>query len=254
MFHEFISNCGDTLEILRLSCCRFITGKTIELISEKTSKHLVELDLQACIHLGSSSFVPIKNLTKLKKLDLYRCAISDEVLVEILRNCVEMEYLNLGATNIANMDNVAIQLGNTCQSLKAVDMWRSGLTSRGLAALCECKELLEIDLGWSDVLRELSTIDQLVKSCRKLRKLFLTTCRESDPTLIESIAINLPNLEQLDLLGSSCLTVECIENLFKRCQKLVFIDISFCRNFTTDVVDTLRKSYARIEIKRSFQD
>ena len=254
VFHEFIFNCGATLEILRLSCCRFITGETIEIISNTTSKNLIELDLQACIHLDATAFLPIKSLTKLRKLDLYRCNISDEVLVEILQHCVEMEFLNLGATHVQNMDSVAIQLGETCHSLKAVDLWRSNLTGSGLSALCECKELLDIDLGWSHVLRDLSTIGQLTRSCRKLRKLFLTTCRESDPVLMESIALNLPNLEQLDLLGSSSLTIDCIEYLFKRCKKLAFIDISFCRNFTTDVVDTLRKTYTHIEIKRSFQD
>ena len=204
--------------------------------------------------MNPSAFAPIKNLTKLRKLDLYRCNISEEVLVEILKNCVEMEYLNLGATQVENMDIIATVLGKTCHNLKAVDMWRSGLTGRGLVALCGCKELLEIDLGWSKVLSELSAIDQLIKSCRKLRKLFLTTCRESDPILIESMVLHLPDLEQLDLLGSSCLSVECIENLFKKCKKLVFIDISFCRNFTIEVVETLRKSYTHIEIKRSFQD
>lgn len=239
--------------MLRLGCCRFITSETIKLISE-TCPNLEELDLQACIHLHSSAFLPIKRLVKLKTLNLYRCAITDEVLIEILAACVDIEYLNLGATRMSSMDSVALQLGKSCPNLKAVDLWRSNVSQNGLVALSECKELVEIDLGWSIVLNNLSTIDHFVKSCKKLKKVFLTTCRESDPTLINSIATNLPDLEQLDLLGSSSLSVECIETLFKKCGKLKLVDLSFCRYFTEEVVDTLRKSYTHIDIKRSFQD
>ncbi|KAI6661565.1 F-box/LRR-repeat protein 4-like [Oopsacas minuta] len=253
VFHDFISNSGSNLEVLRLGCCRFITCETLQIIS-KTCTKLEELDLQACIHLKPSSFLPIKNLVKLKKLDLYRCSITDTILIEILANCAEIEYLNIGATVMTSMDAIAIQLGKTCHNLKAIDLWRSNITTKGLIALSDCKELLEVDIGWTKASKELHGIIHLVKCCVKLKKLFLTFCPVSNPELMNSIANNLHGLEQLDLLGSQSLSVESIENMFKKCQKLKFVDLSFCRHFTVEVVDTLRKSYTHIDIKRSFQD
>lgn len=52
-------------------------------------------------------------------------------------------------SSATNMDEVAWQLGTSCPRLVSIDLWKShGLTAFGLAALANCPQLAEIDLGW----------------------------------------------------------------------------------------------------------
>lgn len=61
-----------------------------------------------------------------------------------------MRHLNIaGIHEHLNVDEVAIELGNSCIYLESIDFWKSQtFTSHGLRALARCKNLREMDFGW----------------------------------------------------------------------------------------------------------
>ena len=55
--------------------------------------------------------------------------------------------------NLLNADEVVIELRNSCPDLESIDLWKTHtLTSQGIDALADCKNLREVDFGWWYVL------------------------------------------------------------------------------------------------------
>ena len=92
-----------------------------------------------------------------------------------------------------------------------------------------------------------------MERCPKLRKLFLTAIRSTTTACIEAIASHLPDLEQLDVVGSNALTAAGLNALVVRCPALVYLDVSFCRLIAPEHIAKLRKLAPGVEIKSSCQ-
>lgn len=198
-------------------------------------------------------FIVLTQLRQLKRLDLFRSCIETEPLRQILCNNPHLEHLNLGLSSLLlNMDEIAVQISMTNKEMISLDFWKSqSLTNQGLRALSECHELEELDLGWC--LREAEapteSLEKLLKSCPKLKKLFLTAVRGLTDRDLENIANHCPNLQQLDLMGIFGISTDSVEELLAKCKRLKLLDLSFC-NQIDEIRIVLWRSIFDVSIKR----
>ena len=253
-FIQFLRTSGTLLTHLRLNCCQFVNNAVILEIS-KICANLKELCLRNCMGITNEGFSKLENLELLERLELYRTTIETSTLCCVLKKNVRMRHLNLaGMHDRLNIDDVAIELGNSCPYLESVDFWKAQtLTLHGVKALSHCTNLREVDFGWcggmgvpGDSLRA------LLSSCRYLEKVFLAafrglTDRDLEPLLLCS------RLQQLDLLGARSLTPDICYGFLLFCPKLEMIDLSFCEGISDFIVQEWRQQYPHVSIKRSFQ-
>jgi len=110
----------------------------------------LELGLRNCDLIKDNGFSYLENLECLECLDLYRTHIKTQTLCKILRRNKQMRHLHIGGTDRnLNVDEVAIELRNSCPDLESIDLWKMPtLTSQGINALADCKKLREVDFGW----------------------------------------------------------------------------------------------------------
>ncbi|XP_024875879.1 uncharacterized protein LOC112457189 [Temnothorax curvispinosus] len=121
-----------------------------------------------------------ENLEFLEKLDLQGSLIRTEFLCKILQKTCRMRNLNLhmpnffdeAGTGLLDLDAITIQLKNSCPDLEIIDLsGYSIITSRGIHALAECKNLRKLTMmNKNDMYPEdRSTIDK-----HSLRRLFFS--------------------------------------------------------------------------------
>lgn len=111
---------------------------------------ILELCLRNCVGITNEGFSKLENLEFLERLELYRTAIETPTLCSILRRNPRMRHLNVaGMHERLNVDEVAVELGNSCPYLESVDFWKAQtFTPHGLRALARCKNLREVDFSW----------------------------------------------------------------------------------------------------------
>ncbi|XP_071558429.1 F-box/LRR-repeat protein 4-like isoform X2 [Temnothorax nylanderi] len=182
-FVNFLQSCGDGLTHLRLSR-NFVDKLSLLKISE-ICKNLKVLDLSYCALEGMDQEVSsLGNLEFLEKLDLRGSCIRAESLCEILQKTRRMRDLNLSMLNYWGYrehvsDAITIQLKNSCPDLEIIDLSCNLITSRGIHALAECKNLRKLtmmDVKMCDVkTNKYCTIDKhsshrLFSSCQRLEE------------------------------------------------------------------------------------
>lgn len=252
-FKEFIKRCGSSLIQLRLNSCQFINVTCLEVVGQMCP-NLQELALRN--YSGNIlNFHCVKNFRYLERLDLYRCNISSEILLMILKYNTNLKHLNLGiAPPHLSMDEVAIQISQSNLNLVSLDMWKSHfLSSVGLKALANCEHLEEVDFGWC--LRTEAFpgegLKTLLRGCRKLKKLFLAAIRGLSDRDLLVIAEHCPDLEQLDLMGVLGISQEGYFHILKHCHKLKLLDLSFCEPNDEIQIALWRDAFG-VDIKGNF--
>jgi len=103
--------------------------------------------------------------------------------------------------------------------------------------------------------RSINPIDclqPLIKNCKSLRKLFLTSIKITDREL-GLICFYLNKLEQLDILGSQSVNPTGVEMILKSCKNLKLFDISFCNHIDMITHKLWTQIYTNCSIKKSFQ-
>ncbi|XP_076642325.1 F box and leucine-rich-repeat gene 4 isoform X2 [Halictus rubicundus] len=253
-FVTFIHTSGTLLTHLRLNCCQFVNDAVILEIS-KVCKNLKELCLRNCMEVKNEGFSKLENLELLERLELYRTNIGTSTLCSILKNNIQMRHLNLaGMHDRLNIDEVAVQLGNSCPYLESVDFWKAQtLTPHGVRALSHCSNLREIDFGWCGGMGAPGdSLRALLSSCQYLEKVFLAALRGLTDRDLEPLLL-CQRLQQLDLLGARSLTPDRCYEFLLFCPKLEMIDLSFCDGINDFIVQEWRQLFPRVSIKRSFQ-
>ncbi|XP_071506910.1 F-box/LRR-repeat protein 4-like [Diadema antillarum] len=254
-FHRFIKACGSELRVLRMKACRFVTKDVLEDIAHSCPR-LEELSIPSCRCIDSHGYTTLQYLTKLQVLNLYRSKVTESEMIQIVRKLPQLRHLNLGATKtIANFDSVISAVGKHCPLLESLDVWRAAtLSCDGVESLAKgCPNLLELDVGWCPELRGNNVwVSNLCTHSTKLKKLFLTSIRSIADVDLFAIASGLHNLEQLDILGAQRVGIQGLIRVLDKCPMMKFIDVSFCRQITQEVVLQLREKYPNVAIKRSF--
>ncbi|KYN18214.1 PREDICTED: F-box/LRR-repeat protein 4-like isoform X2 [Trachymyrmex cornetzi] len=248
---NFLVTCGSLLTHLRLNCCLWINNNAMLKIS-RICKNLKELGLRNCDSISEKGFSYLENLEFLEHLDLYRTHINTQTLCKILRRNIRMRHLRIGGTDKSlNVDEVAMELKNFCPDLESIDLWKTHtLTSQGIDALADCKNLREVDFGWcGSTTGHGDSFRRLFSSCQHLEKVFLTSVRGLTERDLRALTL-CKNLKQLDLLGTLSLTAEICHAIFMNCPKLEMIDLSFCDNIADCSIQQWQQIYTHIAIKR----
>lgn len=252
-FKEFIKKCGGNLEALRLNSCQFINITCMEVVGQ-ICHNLQELTLRN--YSGNIlNFHCVKNFRSLQRLDLFRCNISSDLLLLLLKYNPELRHLNLGiAPPHLSMDEVSLQISKYNPKMVSIDMWKSHfLSSVGLVALSTLSDLEEVDFGWC--LRTEAFpgdgLKTLLQGCRKIKKLFMAAIRGLSDRDLLVIAECCPDLEQLDLMGVLGLSQEGYFHVLKHCVKLQLLDLSFCEPNDEIQIALWRDAFG-VDIKGNF--
>ncbi|XP_063706732.1 F-box/LRR-repeat protein 4 [Culicoides brevitarsis] len=250
-FRDFIKERGSSLTHLRLDSCKFLNDLCLNTIS-MVCHNLKELSLRN-YSMDGQDFYPLAQLRHLERLDLFRACIETEPLCQILSSNRHLKHLNVGLSSLLlNMDEIAIQIAQTNKEMISLDFWKSqSLTNQGLRALAECHDLEEVDFGWC--LREetppTESLLAFLKSCPRLKKLFLTAVRGLTDRDLDNIGVYCPNLQQLDLMGIFGISTDAVERLLSKCKRLKLLDLSFC-NQIDEIRIVLWRSIFDASIKR----
>uniref|UniRef100_A0A8C5QYL1 F-box and leucine rich repeat protein 4 n=1 Tax=Leptobrachium leishanense TaxID=445787 RepID=A0A8C5QYL1_9ANUR len=254
-FSRLLKVCGSELLRLELACGHFLNEACLEVIAEMCP-NLQELNLSSCDKLPPPAFSHISKLSGLKRLVLYRTKIEQTALLGILNFCLELQHLNLGScVLIEDYDLVAGVIGAKCKKLRSLDLWRcKNITEKGIIELASgCQLLEELDLGWCPTLQ--SATGCFVNLARKLpglRKLFLTANRSVCDTDIEELAANCQHLHHLDILGTRMVSPAALRKLLESCKGLCLLDVSFCSQIDSRVVQEFTSRFPNLLIKKSF--
>ncbi|XP_014487327.1 PREDICTED: F-box/LRR-repeat protein 4 isoform X1 [Dinoponera quadriceps] len=251
---SFLNSCGSLLTHLRLNCCHIVNDIVIYEVS-KICKNLKELCLRNCEEITSKGFSRLENLEFLERLELYGTTIETATLCSILRRNPRMRHLNVaGMHDRLNVDEVAVELGNSCPYLESVDFWKAQtFTPHGLRALARCKNLREVDFGWCGGMGAPGdSLRALLSSCQHLEKVFLAALRGLTDRDLEPLLL-CQHLQQLDLLGARSLTPDICYGFLLCCPKLEMIDLSFCESISDSKIQEWRQQYPHVSVKRSFQ-
>ena len=93
--------------------------------------NLEELNISNCHTLDVDAMVYPENLTRLKRLNVYRTNILTSELKRILLNNPLIECLNVGACSKVDADVICTFLAKHNRKMRCLDLWRHlTLTSR----------------------------------------------------------------------------------------------------------------------------
>ncbi|KAM5165183.1 F-box/LRR-repeat protein 4 [Mantella aurantiaca] len=254
-FSRLLKVCGSELVRLELACGHFLNEACLEVIAEMCP-NLQELNLSSCDKLPPQAFSHISKLCGLKRLVLYRTKIEQTALLSILNFCSEIQHLNLGScVLIEDYDLIASVIGAKCKNLRSLDLWRcKNITEKGLGELAAgCLLLEELDLGWCPTLHSgTGCFTNLARKLTGLRKLFLTANRSVCDSDIEELASNCQHLQYLDILGTRMVSPAALRKLLECCKELILVDVSFCSQIDSRVVQEFTSRFPNVSIKKSF--
>ncbi|XP_051880596.1 F-box/LRR-repeat protein 4 [Pristis pectinata] len=254
-FSRFMQVCGFELVRLELACCHFLNETCLEVIAQMCP-NLQELNLSSCDKLNTQAFCHIAKISGLRRLVVYRTKIEQTALLSILNFCLELQHLSLGScVMVEDYDLVAGVIGAKCKKLRSLDLWRcKNITENGIAAIVAgCQLLEELDLGWCPTLQ--SSTGCFIKLARKLpnlRKIFLTANRSVCDADIEELAANCPRLFHVDILGTRMVSPGALQKLLQYCKELRLLDVSFCSQIDSRVVQELSANFPNVSIKKSY--
>ncbi|XP_071635243.1 F-box/LRR-repeat protein 4-like [Temnothorax longispinosus] len=183
-FVNFLQSCGHCLTHLRLSSCEFVGKLSLLKISE-ICKNLKVFDLSYCVALGKmdQEFSSLENLEFLENLDFGESDVKrTESLCKILQKTRRMRDLNLSSCYWDNfeplhVDVITIQLKNSCPDLEIIDLSGNIITSRGIHALAECKNLRKLSMKNVNINEDCTivkhSLHKLFSSCQCLEEVNL---------------------------------------------------------------------------------
>ncbi|XP_071572472.1 F-box/LRR-repeat protein 4-like [Temnothorax nylanderi] len=230
-FVKFLDNCGRNLTHLRLSkCSESVNSCTLLKISE-ICKNLKELDLSHCRLIDDEGFSYLEKLEGLKRLNLRNTPIRTERLSKILQKNQWMRELD---TDLINAEAVLKELANSCRNLEVINsLYASKLSSRGISALTNCKNLRKVDLvhlfdysvthrlfkllSSYQNLQEVYILNavltdhqlELLAQCKNLKKLFFDFVKFHTPNKYSVIFEQCPKLQEFYLI---CCNVDIISD------------------------------------------
>jgi hypothetical protein len=169
----------------------------------------------------------------LKILDLWNCSsVTDDGLIPLLMHCKQLEDIDLTGNKIT--DESLLAISNNCLNIKILTLSHNYLIAdKGVIAIAEKLTKLEyINLAGVKNITDLSLIE-ISKNCKKLKtfKLGNSKAFKGNITYVEmqAIAENLSNLVNIDLSGSPQLTNSSLIEISKKCQNLKMINLFDCR-------------------------
>ena len=95
-FNQLLNICSDNLVQLNLACCQYLKKEFIEAIAD-CCPNIEILNFENCYCLDGQDFMPLKNLHRIRSLNVYRTKIDYRTLLPLINNNKEhLENVNLG--------------------------------------------------------------------------------------------------------------------------------------------------------------
>ncbi|CAH8682697.1 unnamed protein product [Schistosoma rodhaini] len=259
-FGHFLTDACRYLTTLRLSSCKFLNDDCL-LHIVNTCPYIKELDLSSCLGITSYGFLTLGRLIHLQWISLYRTHITDNGLAILAELCQYLKHVNLGSCiDINDIDHILHNLTRNNPNLRSLNLWRcNSLTAIGISSISEhCLQLEELDIGWCRNVvstQESNCIVHLTSRVQHLKKLFLTGTNllNSEELLLISQYVG-ATLEQLDIHGSTNITISAITSILNQCSKLKLLDVSFCPEIHSGNLIKLRYLYPFCTIIDSIPD
>lgn len=221
----------------------FVTSKGLLSIQE-ILKTLTSMNLSGCSEITNEGFIEVApHLKNLKLLNLTRCEVGTEGIIELLKNASHLESLILtDCKNLYWRDVTDLSKNNL--KLNHLDLSWSRHCSKDLKVIGKIfpnLESLNLSHSKGDFIEG---IEEAVRDLKKLKSLDLNLCFVTDQT-VAKIVENLEDLNTLKI-GASKTTEEGV-TLIGRLKKLSHLDLSQCHNIpvevlrkTCDVLEQLR--------------
>ncbi|KAJ8024596.1 F-box/LRR-repeat protein 4 [Holothuria leucospilota] len=251
---SLIKEHGTDLRVLRIQGCSFTLDETLLQVAANC-QYLEELNLSSSRNVNNS-YLCLSHLHSLTRLDMYRACPVEGSMTEILKANPNLQHLNLGNTRtITEFDRIALTIGNHCKNIVSLNLWRAySLSSNGLNYISQnCIRLEELDIGWCDNIDVQSDcFVTLVKSCSRLKKLFLTAIRHTRDKDIYAFAEYGKCLQFLDIMGAFYVHPSSISNLLKCSRRLLYLDVSYCNQISRQDARFWQTLYTNVNIKRGY--
>ncbi|KAJ3060080.1 hypothetical protein HK102_009672, partial [Quaeritorhiza haematococci] len=171
---SLLSQRCETIEELTLNGCIHVTDVSVDLIVERWAKTLTYLDLQECRAVSDASAAGIAKLTQLRVLRLNLIdQLTDAAVVPIATACTKLERVFLWYCGISDASVTAFS--RNCPNLWEIHL--KGIPSitdksiRSLVSHCHSLEIL--NLSWMPSLSD-DTLDAIGDHCLELQTLFLS--------------------------------------------------------------------------------
>ncbi|XP_071634993.1 F-box/LRR-repeat protein 4-like [Temnothorax longispinosus] len=226
-FVQFLENCGRHLTHLRFKGIESHDNDVLLKISE-ICKNLKELELvELAVIVGNKRLSCLENLDSLEKLALYSPGIETQCLCKILQKNKRMRELTLRCHLYSKerfpVDTVAIELGNSCRDLQKISLYddTDGITSKGINALADCKNLRIVDLGQPIDYPRVhldDSLSRLLSSCQLLEEIYLNSIVLTDRNL--KLLAECKNLKRLHLEDVEFVTPDNVSIILEQCPKL----------------------------------
>ncbi|XP_071556207.1 F-box/LRR-repeat protein 4-like [Temnothorax nylanderi] len=258
-FANFLNNCGRRLTHLRLCYeCIDVDLNPVLLEISETCKNLKELDLSYCSGIDDEGFSYLEKLTGLERLNLFSTNIRPERLCKILQNNQRMReleaYKEIDQTesgDFINYDAVLIELGNSCRDLEAIySLDADTLTSQGINALTNCKNLQRVDFSLSTYNYDDNTNESIFRSLPSYQNLQEVSL--FDPVLTDhrlELLARCKNLKKLyifqPLLDLDIPDIWSV--IFKQCPKLQEFYFDRC-NISDQLVNQWKERYPHVSV------
>ena len=202
--------CWPKLEVLNMSTNAFSSSECIASLADGL-RHLTgikELDFSYnCIGSDIHSVLVVELLSKLRKLDLSRCAIDSngaKHLAVKLQHCSCLQHLNLQDNNMGSGMMDIVQALRSCQSLWHLNLVRTGIDADCMEVLAEGlklnNQLQELCLAGNQFSQEAAfKLGRSLFHCNKLTQLHLQACCIDDKGAM-ALSEGLKNCECLDFV------------------------------------------------------
>ncbi|XP_011872815.1 PREDICTED: uncharacterized protein LOC105564777 [Vollenhovia emeryi] len=250
-FVEFLKVCSKRLTHLKLNRCflrhSYIDYDPVFKIISETCKNLKELDLEfGCAEISNKALLFLKELEGLEYLNLRGTHTEASVLCKILEKNRRIRALHIN--NVKDIDTVLIELKNFCPDLEILNLHKAHhLTSRGINALAECRNLRKVDLRFNYAGDTADNLRRLLSSCQRLEYIYLSHIFLDDFNL-KSLTLG-KNLKELHFFWVALddERPDQFSIIFERCSKLQKLRFYDCN--TSDLwINDWKKRYPHVSM------
>lgn len=243
------AECSATIESVNLSWCSGATDKSV--VEFSRCPQLRELRLSHC-RLVTRKSIRILSVRcpRLQTLDIGCISgVRDSLLIVLGRNCIYLRDLNIANASSVTDDGICA-LARGCHRMEKLDLsWCVKVTDWSvIKAARAMRNLREISLSETKVTD--NGVFELASNCEKLRAIHLAKCSDVSNAGAFNIVKHLnESIEELTLASCSRISDEYIGEIVRKCNNLIWIDVSKlpCRNID-HLLEEIANSNRNLEV------